>query len=454
MLGLTGRYIAHLLYSTSCRHQPWQIASAVALGLACGLLPLASLWSLPLLACLFLLPIHLPVAVVVAAIVTTLRPMLVPGMGQVGLWALAQPNVIHFVDILNSYPLVAWLRLNNSVVHGAIWIGAAQLIPTFMLMRPLARLVLSARDETYEEYENQAIASTQLQEMKPQVSYLNIDFEDVLESEDQETPSLSRDLGQPELEIAAELDSVDALSAKRLHSRHSTFRDAPTERSSRTPIERVESFLSECSDSNVDELGASDVATRAFELASLVDEMLVALQEEEKSAFENRNIPISAEHPAHSGDESSADLTPNLRFLSRIPNVADTKDDSQAGKSRQAFEPSEREFLEQEHSGLQYSGMHDSERKQMPTTARSTDDRVLDVRSQHVLNIQVGQDDATKVPAPGENTKEGTVLVAHVSHDQLPAAKSMGPAVHQNVSPHEEALRYLLHHLKEIKNKA
>ena len=90
----------------------------------------------------------------------------------------------------------------------------------------------------------------------------------------------------------------------------------------------------------------------------------------------------------------------------------------------------------------------------MPASTKLYEDRT----DPYAALVEVGnspvENESSNDPALASGPEDGPLLIAHASHVKPPDAKSVGTGTPQNISPHEEALRYLLHHLKEIKNKA
>lgn len=123
-----------LLRKTSRNHQPWQIAVAIVLGCACGLLPKSNLlWPLAL-AVVGILPIHLPVAVVCFLLFSLFAPVLHPIQGAIGVWLLEGTRLRSTVERLEQFPIVPWLRLHHSIVAGSAAISLVSALPCFLVI--------------------------------------------------------------------------------------------------------------------------------------------------------------------------------------------------------------------------------------------------------------------------------------------------------------------------------
>lgn len=357
MFGSIGKAIACLLNSTSSRNRSWQIASAVAAGIAYGLLPLGSVISVCMFACLCLAPIHLPLAIVTALATMVFSPWIAPIAGQWGLWSLEQSSVLQPVMQFNRYPLVSWLRLNNTVVHGSLMLGALQSIPTFLLAFLLVRRL--RRTWPIRSYA-EANAFTRVANARP-TRVPNVS-----------TPS-SAEGSMPQSMRIIRTDSTHPWDTSAHSAIENNARRVAQPFSSST--EKVESLLADYQAPTADSCDASDVAHRACELAASVDEMLMAFQSEES--------------PDVRAKESEQVVTLLAQQVNRWSAEA----------------PASPEYP-----------FHDSRA------------------------LQAGQQ-------PGVQK----VLVRHESHSQHGDPYSANAPLMAQVAQHEEALRYLLQHLREIK---
>ncbi len=136
--------LIRLLTSTSSRHRPWQISAAVAIGVLGGVLPKTCLLFYALLAVVYCLPIHLPLAIATMLLLSPVAAVSHPQLGQLGVHSLMHSSWSQFWLRLDSYPLIPWLSLHNSLVNGAVLVGLASLLPTYVLARLFVAIVVPA----------------------------------------------------------------------------------------------------------------------------------------------------------------------------------------------------------------------------------------------------------------------------------------------------------------------
>ncbi len=134
--------ICRFVRSTSSHHRPWQIALAVAAGALLGLLPKSSMLVVVASFLCYLIPAHLPILVLTAVSISLAGPLLETTMGQIGLWSLTHPNLTGFWNRLDSFPLIPWLGIHNTVVNGScvVWLVAS--IPIYVCALMVSRLFI------------------------------------------------------------------------------------------------------------------------------------------------------------------------------------------------------------------------------------------------------------------------------------------------------------------------
>ncbi len=130
-----GDAIRGLLSDSSSCHRPRQLAAAVAVGLLCGLLPKTSLLFWLIGLLCSTLPIHLPLAAAVCLLGSLASIPIAELAGHLGVASLTHPLLVDIWYGLDRLPWVPWLALNNSVVHGSLLIGLALLLPVYSLTR-------------------------------------------------------------------------------------------------------------------------------------------------------------------------------------------------------------------------------------------------------------------------------------------------------------------------------
>lgn len=344
------------LEATSSRKKNWQIASAVALGILCGLLPYTSLLPALVLTLAFFIPFHVSVFGLTAIITAACSFQAEYLCAIVGEWSLSSPLILEPILRFNQVPLAAWLQLNNTVVHGALVIGLLQLAPTYLTIQILCFLFRPSRVRLDQDYQT---------EIAPEISYVDIGpevFQEVQESK----PDFS-------LEHPTEGSNRSELENETEHQ----LVVPPESGTPDTSITRVESFLADVRNGK-ESTDTKSIAERASELAELVDEMLDDLQESESNSDDPGKI--AKQHAPHDSPLEAK----SKRFTSRETDNAEM-------------------------------------------TPKQTGSFVKD-------------DSSSKLQRTDSAHAEGGTVTKEDASRQA--------------SQHEEALRYLLHHLKEIKDKA
>ncbi len=129
-----GQTLIGLLQKTSSHNRPRQIAWAIAWGCVCGLIPKSSLLFPLALMVSVLLPMHLVAAMICMLITSCLSPLLHPTLGNVGHWMFGSLGFAPIVHKLESYPLIPWMKLHNTVVIGALLLSFVAFVPTYWIM--------------------------------------------------------------------------------------------------------------------------------------------------------------------------------------------------------------------------------------------------------------------------------------------------------------------------------
>ena len=131
-----------IVQSTSSHHRPWQIALAVTAGMLLGILPKFSLLFLIVGIICFVIPAHLPLLVVTAILISFTSPLLESTLGRIGLWSLTHPQLAAYWMRLDSLPWVPWLGIHNTVEHGSLvaWLAAA--VPVYVSCRVVSRILI------------------------------------------------------------------------------------------------------------------------------------------------------------------------------------------------------------------------------------------------------------------------------------------------------------------------
>lgn len=136
-VGLT--LICQFIRSSSTHHRPWQIALGITLGLLIGLLPKTTALFAVVGIVGFVLPIHLPLLALTAFIVSFATPLIEVPLGQLGLWSLTLPRMESYWFKVDRFPLIPWLGIHNSVVHGTLMLWFCASIPVYACCLALSR---------------------------------------------------------------------------------------------------------------------------------------------------------------------------------------------------------------------------------------------------------------------------------------------------------------------------
>jgi uncharacterized protein (TIGR03546 family) len=139
MFRMLGRAAQRLLTEISQHRTPEQIAWGLAIGVSFGLVPMDSIISVLLLIAILILPVnHLCAAIAFVSMALVSR-FVAPIPNTLGLWILSHPWVVNSLSVVYSYPLVPWLRLNNTMVVGGFCLGILSVAPNYITLRWLVR---------------------------------------------------------------------------------------------------------------------------------------------------------------------------------------------------------------------------------------------------------------------------------------------------------------------------
>lgn len=131
------RFLQTLIKALNSDGTPGQVAMGMALGLCLGLSPLLSLHNLVVVAIAFLTTVSIPGFMLGWAIAVPLGFALDPLFDRVGMALLLDDRLAPVFAWVVNTPVVAWSRLNNSIVAGSLAVWLAVLLPAFFLFRVL-----------------------------------------------------------------------------------------------------------------------------------------------------------------------------------------------------------------------------------------------------------------------------------------------------------------------------
>ena len=463
MFGSFGAALYRPLCKTSSRHGPWQIAAGISLGIVCGVLLNQSILGLLALAALFFLPIHFPLAIAVALLCAGMAPLFEPIFGTIGVWALGQSWIRNAVGQLHGVPLMPWLRLNNTIVMGALVVGLVQLIPVFYVVR---RVFVSIAE--YYAGESFSDTSRSTREVTPHVASYEVE-QPVSEyrSFDEAEQEFESDEAQSDRIAAVHVDEKtvpidnddtiphDIWEPARIqnsvfHADEESFAAKWAQQLSNSPkkIDKLDvptadaEELGEASDDEIDWQAVGE------ELHHLTDpeamkQQVIGEGELDEEVDESKNEKIASIQTAltqsRDGDLSNATADEVASRAAELAELVDEmltamqdEDVKAALKGPAAPVAADSTKIRRDYSQSPLNSMLDGSRR-MPNETREN------------------------AKNPSQDAVDAPLLKAHTAHsgsrDDETTATTSEPVTLQEVSQHEEALRYLLNHLKEIKDR-
>ena len=406
-----GDSIRSLLRRTSSCNRPWQLSAALALGVLCGLLPKFSLLFCALAAMCCCLPIHLPLAACTCFTFSFLTGPLAQTAGQAGLWSLTHASLADMWATLDVLPWLPWMGLNNSVVHGSLLIGLGLALPVFFLTRPLAASLSPARASRL------ATASDPdfKHELIPAVARRN--------SITRRVPASAAGLATAASALAERPREPLPLSeAQRNEVAARSGRDAATSLpmvDENTCLE-LEKLLATCSTDQANEMSAPQVAQRAAQMAQYVDELLSACELEPPTSGADRPLEL----PAVDAPATAVDHAPSAAGAG-----------SGAAAHSSASSPAKPSAACPEAASSSGSTLF-IHQPQQPTVVQPY------VQPTELTRDSAGLHSSTRTESAGARERGHVAQVAQVAERRA-----------VNDAHQAETLRYLLEHLRAIKDK-
>ncbi len=142
---------------------PQAIAAGASFGIVLGLIPKDNLVALGLLIAIALLPVHHLIACTFAIIGLLLSPWTDPWVHAVGKQFLSIPFIGSLISSLYQWPLIPWMRLENTLVAGGLLVGFSLWIPHYLIAKRL--LLRAARTELGLEFIELAAANVRRRKM-------------------------------------------------------------------------------------------------------------------------------------------------------------------------------------------------------------------------------------------------------------------------------------------------
>ena len=131
------KFLQQLLRALNSDGTPGQVGMGMAIGLAFGLTPLASLHNLVVLAVAMLTTVSFPGVIVGWAIAVPFGFLLDPLFDRVGMALLSSEALAPLFTWVVNTPVVALSQLNNSIVLGSLVVWILAILPSFVLFRML-----------------------------------------------------------------------------------------------------------------------------------------------------------------------------------------------------------------------------------------------------------------------------------------------------------------------------
>lgn len=116
---------------------PQAIAAGASFGVVLGLIPKDNLVALGLLIAIGLLPVHHLIACAFAILGLLLSPWTDPWVHAVGKQFLSMPLAGSLISNLYQWPIVPWMRLENTLVAGGLVVGFSVWIPNYFIAKRL-----------------------------------------------------------------------------------------------------------------------------------------------------------------------------------------------------------------------------------------------------------------------------------------------------------------------------
>ncbi len=427
--------ICQFVRSSSSHHRPWQIALAVTVGLLLGIVPKSTALFVAFSLLCFLLPAHLPILVLCAVATWSAAPLLETPLAHLGLWSLTHPSLAPYWLKLDSLPLIPWLGVHNSVVHGSLLLWSCMSVPAFASCFALSRAFFG------EDIINEAAQIADSVQLNHKLATTTV------QTTEQVLKPISGPLhpGAVDSTIAPPKviwDDID-YSVTDDRAPH-TFELAFEGRSDTVP----KAFAFEPEDSVDEEHCAApttdEIAERAANLAAWAEELINeelladARTNEHSSPLDTTSIPNAGTEIEANADDDERWLIETTMEVVRFAERAVTQ---QAALKAKQFE-SVTEATES------------TQASDFETQADGTRERDLPLSSSELPN-QVALGREAKPVAEGEENSS-TIRreqSAHADHGIHLDVSRPVTAVSGN-RPREEALHYLLRHLKGVQEKA
>lgn len=470
-----GQMLIGLLQKTSSHNRPRQIAWAIVWGCVCGVLPKSSLLFPLALMVSVLLPLHLVAAMVCMLITSCFCPLLHPALGNVGHWMFGSAGFAPLVQKLESYPLVPWMKLHNTVVMGALFSSFVAFMPAYWLVHQIIaplyagwlKLQLEIRSEDQVQFEPiPETTKTPITSTPNHVATAAKSSQTVADSAPPRPPVVAPDVAPRPL--AAALDQFDAS----MSSLSSTSQKGDSQQVQGCltdiidSIHALENLLEQAGIDTANPLDAQAVLARATRATELVDDILNSLDAIDSEATTSENsatdrptlidaqeqvddTPTTALRSMRSGVDSptkpSSPTEPTLSPVADAPQSAPTLaiwiDPTALPRVRvdtaQIYQSHDTKISIYRRARTGETTVSTSDKKpQLEKDSMSTASETTDQQANLAVVVPPkSSNPSTRQSASGQTTEANAVIR---KHDNM---------------RHEEALRHLLDHLRALKEK-
>ncbi|MBK7906389.1 MAG: TIGR03546 family protein [Gemmatimonadetes bacterium] len=131
------KFLQTLIKALNSDGTPGQVGAGMALGLCLGLTPIGSLHNLVVLAIAMLTTVSFPGFMLGWAVAVPVGFALDPVFDRVGMSLLLNDRLAPFFTWVVNTPVVAWSRLNNSIVIGSLVCWLVVVIPAAFVFKAL-----------------------------------------------------------------------------------------------------------------------------------------------------------------------------------------------------------------------------------------------------------------------------------------------------------------------------
>lgn len=134
------KWIIGLIRALNSNQKPSEISGGIAFAFLLAAIPSGNLLWFALFFITFLLRVHLGIEMIFLAIFKLFIWVLDPVFHNIGYMVLTQPALKELLTSLLNVPLIAFTKINNTIVMGGLVIGTILWVPLFILFNILVKL--------------------------------------------------------------------------------------------------------------------------------------------------------------------------------------------------------------------------------------------------------------------------------------------------------------------------